>query len=138
MAENSDKISVTIVTPHGKLEEYDVTHLRAPGSEGYFGVLPGHLPLMTSLQPGAVWLDTKQGRTVWAVSGGYIEVLGDQITILAETAERSDRIDLERARAAKERALGRIAERRPDFDIARARLSLVRSITRLKVAAGEE
>ncbi len=133
MSDTTDKILVTIVTPAGTQDEYNVKHIRAPGVEGDFGVLPGHLPFMTILRVGAVWLDSDQGRQVWATSGGYVEVLGDRVTILAETAERSDRIDLDRAEAARERALGRLSERTADFDIERVRLALARSLNRIKV-----
>ncbi len=136
MSDFADRISVVIVTPAGTQDEYDVTHLRAPGVEGDFGVLSGHLPFMTILRVGAVVLDSDQGRQVWATSGGFVEVLGNQITILAETAERSDRIDLERAESARERALGRLSGRTSDLDIERARLALARSLNRIKIAHG--
>lgn len=134
MSDLADSISVVIVTPAGTRDEYNVTHLRAPGVEGDFGVLPGHLPFMTILRVGAFYLDSDQGRQVWATSGGFVEVLGDRITILAETAEMSDRIDLDRAESARERALGRLSEGTADLDIARARLALARSLNRIKVA----
>ena len=135
MVETSDNISVTIVTPSGTQVEFDVQHLRAPGSEGEFGVLHGHLPLMTALKIGTLRLDTEKGQQVWATSGGYIEVLGSQVIILAETAEKSDKIDLERAEVAKERALGRLSDRSTDIDIKRATLALARAINRIKVSA---
>jgi len=132
LAEIQDTILVTIVTPAGTRDEYNVKHIRAPGSEGDFGVLPGHLPLMTSLRIGAIYLDTVQGQQVWSTSGGYVEVLGNCVTILAETAEKVDKIELERAEAARDRALGRISEKATDLDIARARLALNRAINRIK------
>ncbi|MDP8239865.1 MAG: F0F1 ATP synthase subunit epsilon [Candidatus Hatepunaea meridiana] len=132
MAEIQDTILVTIVTPAGTRDEYNVKHIRAPGSEGDFGVLPGHLPLMTSLRIGAIYLDTVQGQQVWSTSGGYVEVLGNRVTILAETAEKADKIELERAEAARDRALGRISKKATDLDIARARLALNRAINRIK------
>ena len=134
MSDFADRISVVIVTPAGTQDEYNVTHLRAPGIEGDFGVLSGHLPFMTILRVGAFYLDSDQGRQVWATSGGFVEVLTDRITILAETAERSDRIDLNRAESARERALGRLSERIADLDVERARLALTRSLNRIKVA----
>ena len=110
MGETSDNFSVVIVTPTGTKVEYNVRHLQAPGSEGDFGVLRGHLPFMTGLRIGTLRLDTEQGQQIWATSGGYAEVLSDQVTILAETAENSSEIDLDRANAAKERALGRLGD----------------------------
>lgn len=128
---------VTIVTPSGTRVEYNVRHLRAPGVEGDFGVLRGHIPFMTALRPGALVLDGDQGRQVWAVSGGYAEVLSDQVTILAEAAERFDQIDVERARAAAERARKRLQSPGPDIDLNRARAALNRALNRIKVAAGQ-
>ncbi len=136
MAETADTFLVTIVTPSGTQEEYSVRHLRAPGEEGDFGVLPGHLPFMTALRIGQIRLDTEQGRDIWATTGGFVEVTGDHVTILAENAEKSDRIDLERAKAARERAFGRLSERATDLDIERAMLALARALNRIK-AAGE-
>ncbi|MCF7810726.1 F0F1 ATP synthase subunit epsilon [bacterium] len=124
-----------MVTPSGSQVSLEVRHLRAPGSEGQFGVLRGHLPFMTALHVGALRLDTRDGRQIWATSGGYIEVLSNQVTILAETAEKADQIDLERAKAAKERALGRLAEKSTDIDIKRASLALTRALNRIKVSA---
>ena len=134
MSDFTDKISVVIVTPAGTQDKYNVMHLRAPGVEGDFGVLSGHLPFMTILRVGAIYLDSDRGRQVWATSGGFVEVLGDRITILAETAEMSDRIDLDRAESSRERALGRLSERTADLDVERARVALARSLNRIKVA----
>ncbi|MFN3821100.1 MAG: F0F1 ATP synthase subunit epsilon, partial [bacterium] len=72
-----ESFKVTIVTPTGLIRTFDVRHLRAPGSEGDFGVLPGHLPFMTTLRVGALYLDTKEGRARWAISGGFAQVLSD-------------------------------------------------------------
>ena len=136
MSEAVGNLKVTIVTPAGTKEEYDVRHVRAPGSEGDFGVLPGHLPLMTGLRIGAIRLDTKDGQIVWATAGGYVEVLDNVITILAENAERADKIDVGRAEAARERALGRLKGKKEGLDIERSRLALARALNRLKVASG--
>ncbi len=135
MADERDYIKVIIVTPFGTQAEIDVSQMRAPGSEGDFGVLPGHLPFLTSLRIGSIILDTDKGKRVWATSGGYVEVLGDHVTILAETAERAEKIDVERAERAKERALQRISEVSPDIDFERSRISLARAINRIKVAS---
>jgi len=134
LSETGSTFTVTIVTPSGTQEEYNVRHLRAPGSEGDFGVLTGHLPFMTGLRVGAIRLDTDKGQIIWATAGGYVEVLSDRVTILAENAERSDKINLERAKAARERALGRLSESRSDLDVERARLALARAFNRIKIA----
>ena len=135
MADEQDYIKVNIVTPFGTQAEMNVKHMRAPGSEGDFGVLPGHLPFLTILRIGAIYLDTDSGKRVWTTSGGYVEVLGDHVTILAETAERADKIDVERAKSSKERALARISDVLPDIDHERSRISLARAINRIKVAS---
>ncbi|MDP8229080.1 MAG: F0F1 ATP synthase subunit epsilon [Candidatus Electryoneaceae bacterium] len=134
----TNTFTVTIVTPFGTKEEYDVRHLRAPGTQGDFGVLPGHIPFMTTLRVGAVTLDTVDGSFEWATSGGYAEVLDDRVTILAETAERADSIDLQRAEEAKKRALVRLSEKTPNVDAKRARTSLMRALNRLTLASNSE
>lgn len=126
-------IHVTIVTPSGTQEEYDVRHIRLPGSEGEFGVLPGHIPFLTTLKIGPVYMDTAKERIVWAVSGGFVEVLGDAVMILAETAERADQIDRERAEAARQRASGRLRDSRTEIDVNRAQAALARAVNRLNV-----
>lgn len=135
MAEDDGHFRVTIVTPSGTQEEYNVRHIRAPGTEGDFGVLPNHLPFLTTLRIGAIYLDIDQGRLVWATSGGFAEVLPDRVTILAETAEKAESIDLERAEAARERALRRLSQREPGVDIDRARIALARALNRIEVAS---
>ena len=133
MADVSDHIKVTIVTPFGISEEYNVRHLFAPGTEGYFGVLPGHLPFLTTLRVGEIRFDTDQGAKLWATSGGFAEVLSDHVTILAQTAEPAGQIDLDRAEAAKKRALARLSEGKPDVDTERARIALARAINRINL-----
>ncbi len=131
----SHMFGVTIVTPQGTRAEYNVRHLRAPGVDGDFGVLHGHAPFMTALRIGAIILDTDQGKHIWATSGGFAEVLGDRVTILAETAERADQIDTERAEASKRRALERLAQRgAEEMDLNRANAALARAINRMHVA----
>ncbi len=113
----------------------DVNEILAPGSEGQLGILPKHAPLMTILNPGEVRVRrTGQEDLSFAVSGGWMEVRPDKVTILARTAERSDEIDQQRAEAARARAEALLAEGvsredRPGLDMA-----LKRSLTRLKVA----
>lgn len=135
MADERDYIKVTIVTPFGAEVEMNVKHMRAPGSEGDFGVLPGHLPFLTTLRIGALYLDTDSGNRIWSTSGGYIEVLADHVTIMAETAEPANKIDVERAKESKERALARISDVSADVDHERSRISLARAINRIKVAS---
>jgi F-type H+-transporting ATPase subunit epsilon len=135
-----DKLfAVTIVTPQGKFAEYNVRHLRAPGTEGDFGVLRGHIPFMTALRIGTIVLESAEGRLIWATSGGFAEVLREKVTILAETAERADNIDVERAESARKRAMERLAQQASGgIDVERASVALARAINRLKIASPNE
>ena len=113
----------------------DVSEVLAPGVGGQMGILPHHAPLMTVLAPGEVVV-RQAGREdqYFAVSGGWMEVRPDKVTILARTAERSDEIDLQRAEAARLRAEQLLADRTPEVDRARAEYAFRRSQIRLKVA----
>ncbi len=124
-------INVTIVTPFGTQAEYNAFHIRLPGSEGDFGVLPEHIPFLTTLRIGLIHLDTTQGKIIWAVSGGFVEVLNNKVTILAESAEQAEQIDRERAEAALQRAQKRLSENNPLIDIDRAKSALLRAVNRL-------
>ncbi|RJP82690.1 MAG: F0F1 ATP synthase subunit epsilon [Candidatus Zixiibacteriota bacterium] len=123
-----------IVTPQGAAFTAEVEHLRAPGTQGSFGVLPGHTPFMTSLAVGEVDI-TVDGRVrPMAISGGFIEVLPDHSVILAQTAEFAEDIDVQRAEEALHRAEDRIKAHAADLDETRARAALNRSVNRLHVA----
>ena len=124
-----------IVTPNRQVVTEDVEEAQVPGKEGYLGILPGHAPLLSELKVGE--LTYRQGKQAHhlAVSGGFLEVLPDQVTVLAETAEKMDEIDAERARAAKERAEKRLRSPDPDVDINRAGVALERALIRLQVAS---
>jgi len=108
----------------------------APGSLGEFGVLSGHTPFMTSLNPGSVRYTDKDGKERFVfVSGGFSEALPDRVTILAESAERRRDIDIERAKAAKTRAEERLQkEKDEEIDFIRARAALNRAILRIRLA----
>ena len=124
-----------VVTPNRQVVTEDVEEAQVPGKEGYMGILPGHAPLLSELKVGE--LTYRQGKQTHhlAVSGGFLEVLPDQVTVLAETAEKMDEIDAERARAAKERAEKRLRSPDPDVDINRAGVALERALIRLQVAS---
>lgn len=126
-------IKLSIVTPERSLVNEDVDELQLPGASGYLGVLPGHAPLFTELKVGE--LSYRKGTT-WtslAVDSGFVEVINDQVRVLAETAERAAEIDLERANRAKQRAEERI-NKGGDIDYDRARIALERAIIRIQVA----
>ncbi len=123
-----------IVTAERTVYSEDVDMLLAPGIDGQLGILPNHAPLLTALQPGEIRVDKDGDESYMAVSGGFLEVLGNRVTILADTAERAEEIDIERAEAAVRRAEERIASRTSDMDLQRAVFSLRRSQARLLAA----
>jgi len=112
-----------------------VDELQLPGSEGYFGVLPGHAPMLTTLKIGEMWYRVGQEKFHLAIAFGFAEVLPDRVTVLAQIAERAEDIDVARAEAAKRRAEARHATPRPDIDFERARIALMKSLIRLQVAS---
>src|SRR5688572_1934258 len=100
----STKIRLEIVTPDRALVNEEVDEVELPGSEGYFGVLPGHAPLLSSLQVGELWYRIGQDKYYLAIAFGFVEVLPHQVTVLAQIAERAQDIDVARAEAARKRA----------------------------------
>lgn len=127
-------IKVSVVTPDGPVYEADVEMVSTKAKSGELGILPGHIPLVAPLEIGAVRLK-KDGRTEFiAVSGGFLEVRPDKVTVLAQAAERAENIDVARAKAAKERAERRLQAKQDDVDFKRAELALRRALNRLDVA----
>jgi F-type H+-transporting ATPase subunit epsilon len=127
-----------IVTPQRLIVSDEVTELMVPGSEGYFGVLPGHIPFMTTLKIGELTYWKGRDERHLAVTWGYAEVRGDKVIVLAETAERAEEIDAERAERARQRAERRVRDWGTGdeaIDFARAQAALQRALTRLQVAA---
>ena len=131
----ADNIRLEIVTPEKKVVSEAAQIVMAPGSQGEFGVLAGHTPFMTSLKIGAVRYEDSNGKErVVFVSGGFAEALPDQVTILADSAERRVNIDLERAKAAKTRAEERLAkEADENINYTRAQAALMRAIMRIQL-----
>ena len=127
-------IQLTIVTPDRALVNEQVDEIQIPGAEGYLGVLPGHAPLFTELKVGELSYRKGNAWTSLAVAWGFAEVLPDQVRVLAETAERAQEIDLERAMKAKERAEQRLTRGGDDVDYDRARIALQRALIRIQVA----
>ena len=127
--------ALEIVTPERVVYSGQVTSLQVPGSEGSFGVLTGHMSLLTSLQMGALrFAEEGGGEVQMAVSGGFTEVGREQVTVLAETAERAEGLDVQRAESARQRAVERLTRRHEEeVDVARAQMALSRAINRLKV-----
>lgn len=132
----AEKLKLEMVTPHKLVLSEEVDEITAPGAIGEFGVLPGHTPMLTTLKVGE--LTYRQGSQVKhvAVNWGYVEVEDDNVTVLVETAEKADKIDLERARAALSRAENALKTLSPDdkqFKIMEA--ALTRALIRIQVAA---
>ncbi|MDN5325473.1 MAG: F-type H+-transporting ATPase subunit epsilon [Moorella sp. (in: firmicutes)] len=128
-------LNLEIITPERVVLQAEAISVTAPGIQGYLGVLPEHAPLITSLQAGVVTCHRQEGTEErLAVSGGFLEAGPDRVIILADTAERAEEIDVDRARKARERAEQRLRERPPGLDVARAEAALRRATARLKAA----
>ena len=123
---------LVIVTPSSMAYEGDARSVLAPGADGYFEVLIGHVPMLTSLQPGVLTIRNADGRTRYTVSGGFVEVLRSQVTILAETIEEVGDIDVARAQQAEERARRRLDSAEEGVDAERAKASLDRAVNRIR------
>jgi len=128
-------LDLKIVTPDRLIVHEQVDEVEIPGSAGYFGVLPGHTPLLAALAVGEVWYRKGQDKSYFSIAFGFAEVLPDRVTILARLAERAEDIDVSRAEAAKKRAEERLAAPKSDVDYERARVALLKSLIRLQVSA---
>jgi F-type H+-transporting ATPase subunit epsilon len=131
-------VRLQIVSAEKALVNETVDEVEIPGADGYFGVLPGHTPLLALLGAGEMWYRRGPGHDnvqYLMIAGGFAEVQPDTVTILAQTAERADEIDIARAEAAKRRAEERLARPIMDMDSERARLALLKSLIRLQVAS---
>jgi F-type H+-transporting ATPase subunit epsilon len=132
------KLLLEVVTPDRSLIREEVDEVVLPGSEGYFGVLPGHTPLLSTLKVGELWYRQGQEKHFLAIAFGFVEVLPESVTVLAQIGERAQDIDVQRAERAKQRAEERIAKTPStstvDLDVERARIALMKSLIRLQVA----
>jgi len=126
-------VKVNVVTPDGPVFEGDVEMVVTKAQSGELGILPGHIPMVAPLQIGAVRLKSANKTELVAVNGGFLEVRPDNVTILAQSAETSDEIDLNRAMEAKRRAEKRLEAKQENVDFRRAELALRRAINRLNV-----
>ena len=130
----ANTLQVDIVTPDRSLFSGRVDMVTLPGSLGQMGILPGHAPLLSTLDIGEIILHMGNDSQFVAVSGGVVEVRPDKVTILADVAEAGTEIDEERAAAALERARQSLAENPPPQQVPEIMASLRRSTLRLKVA----
>ena len=127
-------ITVEIVTPERITYSEPADFVVVPGVEGYLGILPMHAPIVAGIDIGIIKVIAGGKEIKLAVGGGFMEVNNDKVVVLADSAERSDEIDVNRAKAAQERAEQRLANRAGDIDVARAEVSLRRAVSRLKAA----
>ncbi|HYM49785.1 MAG TPA: F0F1 ATP synthase subunit epsilon [Candidatus Limnocylindrales bacterium] len=128
------KLHVDIVTVEGRRYEGDADFVLAPGSEGELGVLPRHIPLLTPLAAGTIKVRNDGEELFFFVSGGFLEVLPERVTVLADAAERAEDIDEARAEEARRRAASMLQQQLSDTDVAAASAALARAEARLRLA----
>lgn len=138
MSTAGDAFHVEVVTPAGGVVlSREAVHVRLPGLMGSFGVLTGHADMVAALGTGLASVEEKGGATVrLAVSGGYAQVKGGSLLVLAESAELPERVDAQRAEAARDRAKARLAQT-GEVDVARAQAALTRALNRLDLVGGQ-
>src|SRR5215510_1417364 len=137
MADGWGRILLEVVTPERQVLSTEVDEVSAPGSLGYFGVLPGHTPFITTLGVGELSYRSGNQWEYLSINWGYAEVLPNKVTVLTQTAEMAEEIDIERAERAKRRAEERLREWSTtvaDIDFDRASTALQRALIRLQVA----
>jgi F-type H+-transporting ATPase subunit epsilon len=127
-------LQLHIVSADRALVDERVDEVEIPGADGYFGVLPGHTPLLALLGAGELWYRQGQNKTYLLIAFGFAEVQPDRVTILAQVAEKAEDIDVSRAEAAKKRAEDRLAHPVVDMDFERARISMMKALIRLQVS----
>ncbi len=129
------QLRLEIVTPDQVVLSTDVDYVGAPGVDGEFGVLAGHIPLLTALSIGTLLYRIDNVDKLAFVAGGFAEIANNKVTILAQAAELAENIDIDRAERAKARAEERLSKKQQDgIDIARAELALKRAVMRLDIA----
>ena len=128
-----DKFLLEIVTPQGLVFSEEVDEVTAPGSEGEFGVLPGHVPFVTTLKVGILTCKIGKQTLNFFVNWAYCGIGPNQALVLADSAEKSDEIDVERAKAAMKRAEERL-KKAEDIDFRRAEAAVERAVTRIQLA----
>jgi F-type H+-transporting ATPase subunit epsilon len=134
------KLTLEFVTPDRAIAHESVDEVQIPGSEGYLSVLPGHTPLLTTLDVGEFSFRQGAETTFVSIADGFAEVLPDRVTILAQIAERADEIDVNRAEQAEQRARQRMEQSQADsgtadLDFERARIAALKALVRLRVAS---
>lgn len=126
-----------VVSPEGNVLKEEIEFVVLPGVNGELGILPNHAPLIAALEAGVVRYTIVSKENKLAISGGFVEISENKATVLADTAEFADSIDILRAQSAKERAEKRLAQKSQDTDLKRAEYALHRAIARLNAADGK-
>ena len=133
----ADKLYLEVITPEKLALREEVDEVIVPGLDGELGILPDHTPLISQLKTGILsYRQGAQSRRMH-VSGGFVEVASDRVSVLSDVAEKPEEIDLERAQRAKERAERRLASRGEDVDFPRAELKLQRAMARIQLGGRE-
>ncbi|MDM7919574.1 MAG: F0F1 ATP synthase subunit epsilon [Methanosarcina sp.] len=129
------KLHLEVITPTGVVVSVEVDMVIAPGTEGEFGVLPGHTSFISGIVPGELRYSDENKTEHLAVTSGFAEVNNDRVSVLVDSAETAQGIDVERAKSARERALTRLAKKNDagDIDLVRAEVALKRANSRIKV-----
>jgi F-type H+-transporting ATPase subunit epsilon len=128
-----NKLRLDIVTPHGPVYGAEVDEVMASGSEGDFGVLPGHADFVTTLKIGMLQAKAGGQNLIFFVNTGYAEVGAEKVLVMADSSEKAESIDVERAKAAKERAEERL-RKQENVDFTRAQAALERAVVRIQIA----
>lgn len=126
------KITVDILTPERRVLEAQADSVVIPAHDGELGILADHAPLVAQLQPGEIRMRNGERTDYFAISGGFVEVQDNHVSIMAETAEMAHDIDLERARQAAERAKAAMRAPGPELDLAQTEMALRRALARLR------
>lgn len=132
----ADKLTLEVITPEKMALRELVDEVIVPGSGGELGILPDHTPLISQLKTGVLSYRQGTDRKQVHVSGGFVEVLPDKVSVLSDVAERPEEISLDRAQRARERAERRINSREDGIDFQRAELKLERALVRIQLARG--
>jgi len=134
------KLHLEVVTPEKVMVSQEVDIVVAPGSMGEFGVLEGHVPFLSGIEPGELRFSNDNQTERFLVTTGFSEVSDDKVSVLVDAAEKATEIDLERARKAMERARERMANKRggEDIDFTRAEMALKRAVVRIRISEKQD
>lgn len=132
-----EQLHLEIVTPDSTVLSEDVEYVGVPGAVGQFGVMKNHIPFLSALAIGSLYFRQGGSNTYVFLSGGFAEVTPESVSILAESAERAEEIDVQRAKQAKERAEERLRQQQEEVDQARAEAALKRAIQRISLKEGQ-